>query len=74
MLYLKSSRENVRRQETMTTEDKNDVKYVVKILLIISLLVVSSSIVEFNIIDVIYLSFIAVCFINYLRKKIKASN
>lgn len=55
----------------MTTEEKKDVLYVVRALLIISLLVISGSIVSFHILDVVYLVVIGICFLDYLRQKRK---
>lgn len=55
----------------MTTEEKKDVLYVVRALLIISLLVICGSIVSFHILDVVYLVMIGICFLDYLRQKRK---
>lgn len=55
----------------MTTEEKKDVLYVVRALLLISLLVISSSIVSFHILDVVYLVVIGISFLDYLRQKRK---
>ena len=55
----------------MTAEDKKDVFYVVRTLLIISLLVVSGSIINFHILDVVYLVIIGVYFLDYLHQKKK---
>lgn len=53
----------------MTAEDRKDILYVVRPLLIISFIVVSSNVFKFHIIDAIYLGLIGVCFINYLYEK-----
>lgn len=55
----------------MTTEEKKDVLCVVRALLMISLLVISSSIMSFNILDVVYLVVIGICFLDYLKEKRK---
>lgn len=54
----------------MTTEDKKEVLSVVKILAVISFIVVCSSIMNFHILDVIYLGVIGCIFLNYLYHKI----
>lgn len=58
----------------MTAEDKKDVLYVIKPLLIISLIVVGSSIFKFHIIDIVYLGLLGICFLNYLYAKFVKKN
>lgn len=53
----------------MTTEDKKEVLGVVKVLAGISLIVVSSSFMNFQLLDAIYLGVIGWHFLNYLYFK-----
>ncbi len=50
----------------MTTDKSKDSKYVVLVCIMGMLLVLGSSIVKINILDIVYLIFIAICLIRYL--------
>ncbi len=53
----------------MTTEDKKEVLGAVMVLAVISFIVVSSSFMDFKLIDAIYLIVIGFSFLNYLYQK-----
>lgn len=53
----------------MTTEDKKEVLEAVIVLAVISFIVVSSSFMDFQLIDAIYLIVIGYSFLNYLYQK-----
>lgn len=53
----------------MTTEDKKEVLGAVTVLAVISFIVVSSSFMDFKLIDAIYLIVIGCSFLNYLYQK-----
>ena len=50
----------------MTAEKKKEILRATAPIAIISFIVVSSSIVKFHVIDVLYLSFVAFCYLRFL--------
>jgi hypothetical protein len=53
----------------MATENKKEVKYVIVSFIVVSLLILGSILIKFNVIDVMYLIFILTVLIKYIYIK-----